>query len=238
MAAKRAAVVAAPCGQMPQYVGTRGEGWRAPLENQNFKLPSAATRCAPMPSPSLKLFVLPGLEWQATKHVTIADNFRKADAVLVDSVSGRWEHVLALGARLYGKRLCDVEWAKSHDHKARKSSGPQSGPERGTCVHFSPATQLSLTVAFSQKFEEKWPKHAKEMEKAALIDGGNSGKNQKGLHFIRKFEVNTDDLRKPQPEKGTTALLCLTEWEMCRLKNRPTWAIGLKGLMDRLSVPR
>ena len=223
---------------MPQYVGTRGEGWRVPLENQNFKLPSAATRCTPMPSRSLKLVVFPGLRWQAIKHVTIVDRLRHADAVLVDSVSGRWEEALALGARLYGKRLCDVEWAKSHDHKARKSSGPQNGQERGTCVHFKPATQLSFTVAFSQKFEEKWPEHVKTMERAAMIDGGNSGNNPKGLHFIRKFEVNTDHLHKPEPKKGTTALLCLTEWEMCRLKSRPIWAIGMQGLMEKLGVPR
>ena len=191
-----------------------------------------------MPSRSLKLVVFPGLRWQAIKHVTIVDRLRHADAVLVDSVSGRWEEALALGARLYGKRLCDVEWAKSHDHKARKSSGPQSGQERGCCVNFAPASQLPLTVAFSQQFEEKWPDHAKAMQKAALVDGGNSGKAPKGLHFIPKCKVDTNDLHKPQPKKGTTALLCLSESEMCRLKKRPTWAIGMQGLMDKLSASR
>ena len=245
VADKRAAVAAAPCGQIPEYVGTRGDHWRAPDEDPKFRPPPAAQRCAQMQpaggsvTPHLKLFLGPGaanVTVQQAKHATVTGSISKSDAVLVDSVAGRFECAEALAARLHGKRLCNVKWAQSH-HKALSSGEPhcQSGQERGNCIHFERASQLPYTVAMSKQFHEEWPTHTKVLERVAPTDIDGP---LKCLHIIPRCEVDKSDLQKPKHAKGTTPLLCLSNLELHGLRKRPTWVVGMTGLMNKLTVAR
>ncbi len=124
------------------------------------KLHFAGTRST-IPAPPLPNPVKVVLATDVPAHL-VPDGFQVArhtaetDVIIVIGLSARWHGTLALKARLYGKRLADVDWLHS---KGRS----------GQCVSFMRVLDTCHVVLYlSGKFVEQFPILSKVLREGSL----------------------------------------------------------------------
>lgn len=150
---------AAPPGCMPRYVGPRGETWQRgssvplALGPAESSLPLIKKVWFGMGAPADDAFragVLTGFKAVLCKKAS------HADMIVVDSVSGRWASLDAFHARLWGRTMVDVEYARSHG-------------TAGTHARFlSAQSRCTKTVYMTADFQKSHPDFAKALIKVGL----------------------------------------------------------------------
>ena len=212
------AVASAPAGQMPQFVGSRGETWQpeadaVPNIAQTIPVPAFKTG-------ALGIFVAPGTIRPSNTILesmcaSLRAHAHHADIVLVDSVYGQWDSPSALIARLLGLCLADVLWL-------------QSRRQSGIAISFRPAVQERMVFYVSAAFKEQWPDHVKTLQLAErkapkpMLDALSKG-----------FRVLLGS--RPNDAKGFSLL---STTELAALAVRKKHHIGLKDLIARVNFPQ
>jgi len=209
---KRHAHIDAPPGQMPDYVGPRGDTWLA-------KVPAARPPVGHLPKllKHPKVFFGDGIpevlqrECLGNVSGTLCKKSRHADVVIVDSIAGRWESVDALSARLWGRSLADTQWALS---KMKK----------GSRLAFRSALQDNLRVFMSDGFAAEWPQHAKLLRHASLT--ASAAKKAKCFVLVCGM--------KPEGDKTSVNLLSTSEVDALPVHKKHA-VFGLRALIQRIT---
>ena len=160
---KRRAHTAAPPGTLPAYVGPKGERWRPDAK-------PAIKGALPPHDPRSGITSLffgtgapEGLDFRsralsaiASVACSVAKKPRHADAIIVDSVSGRWESLEAFEARLWENILVDAEYISTRG-------------AAGTLVRFlSARDRFKRTIFFSPDFEKENSRYARALVRVGL----------------------------------------------------------------------
>jgi hypothetical protein len=209
---KRHAHIDAPPGQMPDYVGPRGEQWLATVPTA--KLPEGNL---PKLQEHPKVFFGDGIpevlkrECLGNVNGTLCKKSRHADVVIVDSIAGRWESVDAMSARLWGRSLADTQWALS---KMKK----------GSRLAFRSVLQENLRVFMSDGFAAEWPQHAKLLRHASLT----ASEAKKAKCFVLVCGM------KPEGDKSSVSLLSTSEVDALPV-HKGNKEFGLRALLQRIT---
>ena len=246
---KRRALVNAAPGTLPDYVGPRGDGWR---ENAGSSCKNSVSASAGM-CPGLHLSGLgkknPIVYWGPGAS-DVSDPLRcgylerlggsegkklhRADIVVVDSVAGRWESSEALGARLWGKCLVDLEWLKSNK-------------KAGTALEFRSVFTQDKTLYLSDDFRKQWPEHARLLVKASVMASsmtpksfavakpGCSSSSSGSKSTVVKKKCFTVILgKKPETDKKGISLLSDAERVALPAVSKRSW--GLEHCVSALTL--
>lgn len=214
LAAKRAALVKAPAGALPPYVGPRGEVWR-PAASGHVPDASRGPRSAASSQVARLCFLAPDCPLSAGRTITfmghkVVPKLRQSDIVVTDSVAGRWFSVEGLAARLYGKWVADVEWFRS-----RQCSG--------ACLKLGPSLGRSVKLYLSDGFRAQWPEHTRVLDKASIVAQSDFPKGLRVFHGACAAKgrahtvqcVSDDELRRAntrESSKGTMNLKALLQF--------------------------
>ena len=203
LAAKRAALVRAPAGALPPYVGPRGEVWRpsACASSQISGAPRGPRSAALSQAPRL-CFLAPdcpsGVGGTITfMGYTVVPKLRACEIVLTDSVAGRWLCVEALAARLYGKWFADIEWVRSN----RRA---------GACLRLCPSLGRNVKLFLSDGFRAQWPRHTTVLDKASIVAQRDFPKGLRVMHGACAAKCGANVVRCVSDEeaRGATTKEC------------------------------
>ena len=146
----------------------------------------------------------------SAKRFSDVDTVVEADVLLVDDVNSAMYQPEALQARLYGKRLCDVQWAKSK-HK------------EGQCVSYQPALHFHLHLWLSERFCRESKKYSDVLLAAA---GHADSKHRLHVHVGQMPE-------KPRHPRLSYQVASGSELASARGSSAPI--LSLQGLLAKLS---
>ena len=235
--AKRQALVRAAPGTLPEYVGPRGEGWQDGDEKKCSKklgaAPAGACWTGSSNKPNPVVYWGPGASdlseplrrsYLERLGATEGKRLTHADIVVVDSVAGRWESSEALGARLWGRCLADLEWVKS-------------SKKAGTVLEFRSVFMLSKKLYLSDAFRKQWPEHARLLVKAStkaasLMPGTLAASSSKKCKTTRCFTVLLG--KKPADDKKGISLLADAERVALPVVSKHAW--GLEHCVSALTL--
>ena len=155
-AKKRRFAVTAVAGSMPEFVGPRGEVWRAP---KRAKTPGAHHPLTGSGSLSVCLAPASGINKSeviaslAPRTVQFYLDPRHCSLLVVDSLADRLSDVLVVEARLHGRSVADAHWIRTQQREGQR-------------VSFRSALNVNRQLKLSPKFIEGYPGHVKVLEKA------------------------------------------------------------------------